>query len=395
MIDSQNELSIKVLIRILSLIISEENRSQYYGNKNDFNCSEIINSDIFIKNIFKHKLVSFFAKHPFLEKFQPIYKEKILNKFNQEIRDNLLKISVIKSIDDILEENRLKRIFFKGLPLSIQTTGSAFLRGGSSDIDILIEENDLNKVVNTLEKYGFYAYKKKNPQLINNKRGKYSRFISPEISFCKVFKNSLIFLDIHWRLSWIRDGLTSFDNEIKTKSVNLSHDKTINTLKEYDSFLLSCAHSSIDGWMCLRDLIDIKRLYQLLNEEEIFKSKKHRYVRWSLLIVDKLFDKKKILDNKNKNYFNQFFINHATYNQTMPWRHLNSKYWNMKDKIIQFLRIFFITKLFKDKLSITSGLILPDRNLIKSNGEFNNILDLITLRIIQFSKRIKERYFLK
>ncbi len=390
-IGSLNQISNKVLIEILRLIISSDNELKIDISNNNFNLSEIINSEMFIRNIFKHKLASFFARNSYLENFDQIYKEQILKKFHQDVKDNLLKLSVIKSIDDILGEESVNRIFFKGLPLSIQTTGSIFLRGGSSDIDILIEEKNLIKVVNTLEKYGFITFKKNNPQLFNNKMGKYSRFISPEMSLYKKINNRFIFLDIHWRLSWIRDGLPSIDNKIRTKYIKLANNKSIHTLVEYDSFLLTCAHSSIDGWMCLRDLIDIQRLYQLLNKKEKIESIKFRYVRWSLLIVDNLFDSKNNEKNKIKKYTNQIFVNHAKYNQKSTWRHLNSKYWNIKDKITQLLRILFITKLFKDKLSIICELILPERNLMKNNRKYSNFLDLVILRILQLLKRIKER----
>ena len=119
------------------------------------------------------------------------------------------------------------------------------------------------------------------------------------------------------------------------------------------------------------------------------QSKNFRYVRWSLLIVENLFENNKIEKNNINRYITKIFINHARYNQILPWRHLSSKYWNIRDKIFQILRIFFITKLFKDKLSLIAEFIFPERNLLKINGEYNNIFSLISLRIIQLRNRLK------
>ena len=75
MIGSQNQISNKVLIRIIRFIISSDNEQQINSLKNNFNFSEIINSDIFIRNIFKHKLASLIARNSYLENFNQIYRK--------------------------------------------------------------------------------------------------------------------------------------------------------------------------------------------------------------------------------------------------------------------------------------------------------------------------------
>ena len=68
---------------------------------------------------------------------------------------DLKDISLLCEIYKILNKVEIDMLFFKGLTLSLQTTGSIFTRGLSKDIDVLVRKRDLMATIEILLKNGF------------------------------------------------------------------------------------------------------------------------------------------------------------------------------------------------------------------------------------------------
>ena len=70
----------------------------------------------------------------------------------------------------------------KGIPLSIQTTGSLNKRGGG-DLDIFVDPKKINNSIEILESIGFSRFNGSLPKNINSRLGRYVLWSDYQISY--------------------------------------------------------------------------------------------------------------------------------------------------------------------------------------------------------------------
>jgi hypothetical protein len=171
--------------------------------------------------------------------------------------------SELMKVVKILEENNIESISFKGPVLSQLAYGDVVSRQ-YCDLDILVDENNIDKVCNLL--------KEKNYQF-------------DELLFKKIFENKSIFHDItiykenivniefHWRL---------FSDEYKTDftSLNLNDYVTYSSISNIQlkifknelTLLYLSIHGTKHNWERVEWLVDIVKLVEntQLNWNEVF-----------------------------------------------------------------------------------------------------------------------------
>lgn len=179
------------------------------------------------------------------------------------VKQNMLMTSELMKVVKILEENNIESISFKGPVLSQLAYGDVVSRQ-YCDLDILVDENNIDKVCNLL--------KEKNYQF-------------DELLFKKIFENKSIFHDItiykenivniefHWRL---------FSDEYKTDftSLNLNDYVTYSSISNIQlkifknelTLLYLSIHGTKHNWERVEWLVDIVKLVEntQLNWNEVF-----------------------------------------------------------------------------------------------------------------------------
>jgi hypothetical protein len=202
-----------------------------------------------------------------LKEFQQLIPDDIFIRMKQHymdiVKQNMLMTSELMKVVKILEENNIESISFKGPVLSQLAYGDVVSRQ-YCDLDILVDENNIDKVCNLL--------KEKNYQF-------------DELLFKKIFENKSIFHDItiykenivniefHWRL---------FSDEYKTDftSLNLNDYVTYSSISNIQlkifknelTLLYLSIHGTKHNWERVEWLVDIVKLVEntQLNWNEVF-----------------------------------------------------------------------------------------------------------------------------
>ena len=187
---SNSDLCISLLKLLIRESISlDKNLIDYqYKNKKFKNLYEIIKKlslipeSIIIQNIKRQRLLFFFKKNKFLKELLPNVSKEIDFLFKKEIYSCLNEASVTRELSLFLNDNGIKHIFLKGIPLSLQTTNSIIGRGASKDIDLLIQPFNLIKTVEILQRIGFNIPLLNKPYIDKSICGEFSRFMNNELT---------------------------------------------------------------------------------------------------------------------------------------------------------------------------------------------------------------------
>jgi hypothetical protein len=207
------------------------------------------------------------------------------------VKTNMLMTSELIKVSNLLEENGIKSIAFKGPTLSQMAYGDVISRQ-YVDLDVLVDESllkDAQKILevnNYLPRYDLEEYQKEN-----------LKDVVHDISM--INKSNGINIELHWTLSsgeFFID-LEKLEYMSDTKKYNLlNHD--INIFTNEKLFIYLCVHGYKHLWERIEWLVDI---YYLISKEnidlekvvEISKSvNADRIVLSTLIICQKMFDLK-------------------------------------------------------------------------------------------------------
>jgi len=334
--------------------------------------------------IIRHRLVSFFATNIIFQEYFPDIFLDLKNNIQNETFRALKLTSLTCNVSEILKKEKINAIFFKGIPLSLQTTGKIYSRG-KGDLDILINPKDLEKAIKILENNDFILVKNKFPKNYNSFWGRYSKLVSNQLSLYKKDSNNIYWIDLHWSLSIIKGILPKFNYLWESRIALNINGYQIYTLNKEIAYLHLCLHSSNDRWKYLRSYVDLFKLSQKLNNKMIQNLNKYSLIKSCSYNVLKDFENNNLrLLSKNNNFnFNQKDINEI---QTLPVKYFGYKVFDLK---IKFDNLFYIFNLSKKPISFIPNLlkeIIPPESIVDINGENKNIIRIIFER---YQKLIK------
>ena len=168
------------------------------------------------------------------------------------VKTNMLMTSELIRVSNLLEENGIKAIAFKGPTLSQMAYGDVISRQ-YVDIDLMVNQNDLLKSVNLLLDNNYINHLPL--EIISNKI-----CLNTMKDFTLINNNSKVCLEMHWKFfenrykELFRDIMIE-DNTVIT--INQNQIKTI--LKEYLLVYL-CYHGSKNIWERIEWIVDIDKL---------------------------------------------------------------------------------------------------------------------------------------
>lgn len=180
---------------------------------------------------------------------------KILGTLQKYYQKNIFQMLMLtgesESISRIFNDQKIRTLFLKGSILGAHLYGDLSLRT-SSDIDILIPIEDLERAESTLLNLG-YVKDDYILTVLNDWKWRHHHitFMHPE---------KKIKLEIHWRLNPGPSWNQSFEDLWERKKGSSITDFPLHMLGEEDLFLFLVSHGARHGWSRLRWLVDIDRL---------------------------------------------------------------------------------------------------------------------------------------
>jgi hypothetical protein len=251
----KNTLNLSGIPKELRLLINIISDKENIDTQNHSVPSDI-DWDLFLELAIHHRLYPNLAVKLRSLHIQSI-PENIVKRINQYYQHNaylmLQFTSEMSYINSLLNENGVRTLFLKGPILATELYGDISLRT-SSDIDLLIQLNDLNKVDRLLEENG-YVKDEYIQSILSDWKWRHHHFtyVHPE-------KNMKI--EVHWRLNPGPGKEPSFKYLWSRKETSLYTGKPIYYLGHAELFYFLVTHGARHGWSRLRWLLDIHQLIQ-------------------------------------------------------------------------------------------------------------------------------------
>ena len=153
----KNEISLHLVKLLVKNIISEEKNLSI---KNDEEFKILKRSDISLhdltNSIRKHKLTSLFSNSTYIKEYWgELY--DLIKPFNKIENIKTFRFAILTSqLAKLFDDNEVKYLILKGIPLALQTTGSFVSRGSSADIDLFVHPKSISNAVGLLKSIGCY-----------------------------------------------------------------------------------------------------------------------------------------------------------------------------------------------------------------------------------------------
>lgn len=149
-----------------------------------------------------------------------------------------------------LQSSDVPALLFKGIALSMQTTGSLASRG-AGDIDLLVRPEDVPRAHDALTAAGWDG------EPIPDAPRWWAHYLRARRE--RSYQRPASVIDLHWRVGWHRRPLPSAAELIARRSEVRIGDADIPTLWLPDAFALACYTPVIDRFARLRSLVDVVR----------------------------------------------------------------------------------------------------------------------------------------
>mgnify|MGYP001176207691 CR=1 FL=1 len=389
----KNEISLYLEKLLIKNIISEE-RNLSIKNDEDFKIFKRsdISLDDLANSIRKHKLTFLFSKSTYIKEYWgELY--DLIKPFNKIENIKTFRCAILTSqLAKLFDDNEIKYLIIKGIPLALQTTGSFSGRGSSADIDLFVHPKSISKSVELLESFGFYLRDGLQLQLNDSILGKYSRFVTPEIVLCRKNKNDQDLIDLHWHISWLNLSSPSFEEVYAKREIFELYGVNIKTLSQEDAFKHSCFHAAHDSWMCIRSLIDIERLSRDFTTEKINRLREIKIIKWSTYIAYNSTKSNHLSKFQKKRFSEQErILKEAINQQLVVSRFITNSNWSPKNSLKNILRSFKLRSDPLDFIAYFLYLLISPKDIYDSQSGFTrNPLNIIFYRIKRYLNKLRE-----
>ncbi len=184
----------------------------------------------------------------------------------------------------LFEQAGLPVLVLKGIPLALQSGGSAIARG-RGDLDLLVPAAQLPAAVALLESAGFSRPFGKFPLNLTSFWGRYSRWAGYELPLRRSGPAGVEWIDLHWSLAPVRRPLPSFPQLWQRRAVLKLQGQPLPTLGLADALLFAAVHAAKDNWHSLRHLVDLERLARRLPAADQPALRRHQLLRLSAAVA--------------------------------------------------------------------------------------------------------------
>jgi hypothetical protein len=188
-------------------------------------------------------------------KLQSLVPEHVFHKLNNSYKTNTLKMLYLSREMDricrVFNDDDVRMLVLKGPVLAESLYGDISLRT-SSDLDLLVPINELDKVGSLLANEGYLK-----DDYITSVLGEW-KWRHHHVTYFHPEKK--VKIEVHWRLSPGPGAEPDFNDLWKRKRRSILTTTPIYFLGQEDLFLFLVSHGSRHGWSRLRWLVDIHQL---------------------------------------------------------------------------------------------------------------------------------------
>ena len=245
---------------------------------------EALPSATLLQAIQRHRLQSLLQADPAVGDLLPDLWGDLQRDARREAMAALALASLTREMAVLFAEASIPLLVIKGIPLALQTTGSLTARG-RGDCDLLVDPAQVGAAIELLQSAGFVLSYGASCVGDDSLRGRYSRFVSIEISLQRDVGGQRQLIDLHWRAAHAPGLLQGFQQLWQRReSLNINH-QPVATLSRCDALVHGCCHAASDRWMLLRNLVDLERLAQGLPDIQVLHCQRQRLVRKSFAVL--------------------------------------------------------------------------------------------------------------
>jgi len=339
----------------------------------------------------RHRLESLLHGDPLVGALLPKLADKIKALARAETMAALALASLTREMAALFERARIPMLVIKGIPLSLQSTGSLTARG-RGDLDLLVDPNSLADAVQLLEQHGFVRKAGMFPNNLHSFWGRYSRWAGYEFSLTRQQKIGCQWIDLHWALSNVRAPLPTFQEAWDYREQLTVNGQSVATLCVCHAFQHACAHAAKDQWMCLRNLVDIERLVRSSHQASLRPMRRFRVARFSCAIAHDLSGTDSLLslfDCAETRVARA--LREARFAQARPWRGQEEGPWKPQHFFAAVARMLKLSINGEDWLrTLLYYTLLPAAFSDPGNGKDRGLVELLMARIRRFRQRVDE-----
>jgi hypothetical protein len=218
-----------------------------------------VSSEELLAAIRRHRLEMVLHGDSLVSELLPDLADKLKALARAETMAALALASFTREMAALFQRAGIPMLVIKGVPLSLQTTGSLTARG-RGDLDLLVDPQQVGAAIDLLQKKGFSS--PYGPFGVGSKtwQGHYIRWVSIEISLQRDQRSQRQWVDLHWHPSHVRGIFPRFYRLWEHRELVSINGELVATLPQSSAFVHACCHAMVDRWMCLRNLADVERL---------------------------------------------------------------------------------------------------------------------------------------
>ena len=215
--------------------------------------------------------------------------EELFRDFRTNVRHSLFLIAEQRTVLNVLQANDIMALPYKGPIFAQEVYGDSALRA-SSDIDILVDKIDFQRVRGLLAAEGYEPFVQANPardQL---------QLTTGEFGFVNSSRTCMV--DLHWALwSEVFVCAPKFGELVLNASVSSILDTQTLCLSPEDLLLFMCVHGTKHAWHYLRDVCDVAEIIRantqlnwgrIAQEAEAMRAERMRFL--GLLLANHLLE---------------------------------------------------------------------------------------------------------
>ena len=344
---------------------------------------DAVPKEALLASIRRHRLECLLHGDPIVASLLPDLAPTLQALARQEAMAALALASLTREMAALFEQAVIPMQVIKGIPLALQTTGSLISRG-RGDLDLLVDPKRLPEALQLLESVGFEKTYGASCIGTDSPQDKYSRFVSIELSLVRQ-RGQRQWIDLHWHVSHARGVLPLF-NGLWTNRDYVDIDGTsVATLSLENAFVHACCHAAADRWMCIRNLVDVERLAQRLNPQDLEALQKKRLVRKTCAVAN----------DCGTSPILQFKLGAPTIGthtrsvcgareaQMLPWRSLGPGEWTVRNRIQYSLRLLNLSRHPAHLTSMLMQHLIPPESLLNQDTGETLSFDVVLLRRVQ------------
>ena len=331
----------------------------------------------------RHRLESLFHGDPLVGALLPTLADKLKALARAETMAALALASLTREMAAVFERAGIPVLVIKGIPLSLQTTGSLTARG-RGDLDLLVDPKRLPEALQLLESVGFEKAYGASCIGTDSPQDKYSRFVSIQLSLVRL-RGQRQWIDLHWHVSHARGVLPGFNGLWNNRDYVEINGTSVATLSLKNAFVHACCHAAADHWMCIRNLVDVERLTRRLNPQDLDALQKKRLVSKACAVANDCGTIPILQSKLGAATIGRYTrsVRGAREAQMLPWSSLGTGEWTVRNRIQYSLRHLNLSRHPAHLASMLMQHLIPPESLLSQETGENLSFDVVLLRRVQ------------